>query len=152
MPRVVIVKPHRVTHSSAMAPSHISALKVWLCSNMKSACNKWAALALSQRTHAWPSLLRSLPHYTTGGSICCRGVQPKSAGTTHPSLLPTLHMSLSAASSVQLLTGISHSAVARPAVQHSNKLHPELLRCDGHYSQSHSAAHLQALIQGHFIH
>ncbi|CCD16699.1 unnamed protein product, partial [Trypanosoma congolense IL3000] len=36
------------------APSHISALKVWLCSNMKSARNKWAALALSHHTHAWP--------------------------------------------------------------------------------------------------
>ncbi|CCD17278.1 unnamed protein product [Trypanosoma congolense IL3000] len=81
---------------------------------MKSARNKWAALALSHRTHAWPSLLSSLPHYTTGGSICCRGVQPKSAGITHPSLLPTLHMPFSAASSIQLLTGISHGAVARP--------------------------------------
>ncbi|CCD16134.1 unnamed protein product [Trypanosoma congolense IL3000] len=81
---------------------------------MKSACNKWAALALPHHTHTWPSLLSSLPHYTTGGSICHGGVQPKSAGTTHPSLLSTLHMPFSAASSIQLLTGISHGAVARP--------------------------------------
>ncbi|CCD12439.1 hypothetical protein, unlikely [Trypanosoma congolense IL3000] len=119
---------------------------------MKSACNKWVALARSHRTHAWPSLLSSLPHYTIGGSICCRGVQPKSAGITHPSLLPTLHMPFSAASSIQLLTGISHGAVAQPAVQHSNKSHSELLIFDDHFSQSHSTAHLQALMQSHFTH
>ncbi|CCD13712.1 hypothetical protein, unlikely [Trypanosoma congolense IL3000] len=119
---------------------------------MKSARNKWAALARSHRTHAWPSLISLLPHYTTGGSIRCRGVQPKSAGITHPSLLPTLYMPFSAASSIQMLTGISHGADARPAVQHSNKLHFELLIFDDHSSQSHSTAHLQALIQGHFTH
>ncbi|CCD14000.1 hypothetical protein, unlikely [Trypanosoma congolense IL3000] len=104
------------------------------------------------RTYAWSSLLSSLSHYTTGGSICCRGVQPKSAGFTHPSLLPTLHTPFSAASSIQMLTGISHGAVTRPAVQHSNKLHSELLTCGDPFSQSHSAAHIQALIQGHFTH
>ncbi|CCD15954.1 hypothetical protein, unlikely [Trypanosoma congolense IL3000] len=119
---------------------------------MKSACDKWAVLARSHRTHAWPPLLSSLPHYTTGGSICCRGVQPKSAGITHPSLIPTLHMPFPAASSIQLLTGISHGAVARPAVQHSNESHSELLRCNDHFSQSCSTAHLQALMQSHFIH
>ncbi|CCD13616.1 unnamed protein product [Trypanosoma congolense IL3000] len=81
---------------------------------MRSVCNKWAALALSHRAHGRPSLLSSLPHYTTGGSICCRDVQPKSAGITHLSLLPTLHTPFSAASSVQLLTGISQEAVAWP--------------------------------------
>ncbi|CCD15068.1 hypothetical protein, unlikely [Trypanosoma congolense IL3000] len=111
---VEIVKPHRVTHSSAMGFPLTSVPRRCGCSSMKSACNKWAALALSHRTHAWPSLLSSLPHYTTGGFLCCRGAQPKSAGTTHPSLLPTLHTPFSAASSIQLLTGISHGAVARP--------------------------------------